>query len=76
MASQRLSDPGDALEAGRAHARCLLRRPPFAVPHHHGVLTDPVRLKISAVATALKFIGLGVYCTDQHGRYLQPEDTP
>src|SRR5215831_10029079 len=34
--------PGDGLDTGRAHARCLLRRPPFAVPHHHGWLTAPL----------------------------------
>src|SRR5438128_12095339 len=32
----------DVLEAGRANARRLLRRPPFAVPHHHVLLTDPL----------------------------------
>src|SRR5215471_18689153 len=40
MVSQRLSAPDDTLEAGRAHARCLLRRSPFAVPTNHSVHTD------------------------------------
>jgi hypothetical protein len=44
--------PGDALEAGCANARCLLRRPPFAVPHHHGVLTAPLAGATAARETA------------------------
>src|SRR6266852_1806590 len=37
----------DVLEAGRTNARRLLRPPPFAVPHYHFLLTDPL-----AAATA------------------------
>jgi hypothetical protein len=42
----------DILEAGRANARRWLRRPPFAVPHHHFLLTDPLVVATAARETA------------------------
>jgi hypothetical protein len=42
---------GDALEAGRADARRLLRPPPLAASHHYGLLTPP--LAVATVAREL-----------------------
>ena len=42
----------DVLEAGRANARRLLRRPPVAVPHHHFLLTDLLAGATAARETA------------------------
>ena len=42
---------GDALEAGRADARRLLRPPPLAASHHYGLLTP--RLAVATVAREL-----------------------
>src|SRR3989442_1351276 len=33
--------PGDALAAGPPDTRHRLRSPPFALSHHHSLLTDP-----------------------------------
>src|SRR6266699_2402510 len=58
--------PDDTLEVGRANARCLLRRPSFAIPHHHGVLTDPLAATTAAPDT------IRPLSASTHGRLIPP----
>src|SRR6266571_4326639 len=58
--------PVDALDAGRADARRLLRPPPLTASHHHGVLT-PLR----AAATAARGTG-APRAASRHGRSIPP----
>src|SRR4030095_8829440 len=57
---------GDALDAGRADARRLLRSPPLAASHHHGVLTPPLVAATPAPDTARPL------SASTHGRSIPP----
>jgi hypothetical protein len=57
--------PGDALEASRVDARRLLRSPPLAASHPHGVLTPPRAGATAAPERAAPRAG------SRHGRSVQ-----
>src|SRR5712691_4509192 len=49
--------PVDVLEASRVNARRLLRPPPLAASHHHGILTPPRVVAMAAHGRAAPPVG-------------------